>query len=289
MVASTLYISAASALAFGLAAAQVNPDAEGACETTQGGADACGPNGSERWLNTGIDGDGWEPPFLDINNLSHISLDEYYGKVGSNCAQYDEFFQSSGAKYDIDPAILAFIAMQESSCNADAGGPTPGLMQCAPGNCQNGQDNCQYPIQDNVDCGAWVLRSGLDNNDGNAVKALGAYNGKPHSLFPCAFCTSLTLRRLLHGRLGPQRRQGPDRGLPVLGRGPRQRLPAEPGLPPRDAQRLVPGLRRVRRRLCRRRHLRLHRQLRRRRFLLEERRAMGHGPWAEAVNSSLVL
>jgi hypothetical protein len=24
---------------------------------------------------------------------------------------------------------LAFIAMQESSCNADAGGPTPGLMQ----------------------------------------------------------------------------------------------------------------------------------------------------------------
>lgn len=171
------YISVASALAFGLVAADTNPDATGACEPSQGGADACGPNGSEAWLNTGIDGDGWDPPFLDINSLSHISLDDYYGDVGSSCAQYDEYFQSSGSKYNIDPAVLAFLAMQESSCNADEGGPTPGLMQCDPGNCQNGQDSCQYPIQDNVDCGAWVLRTALDDNDGNAVRALGAYNG----------------------------------------------------------------------------------------------------------------
>lgn len=196
MVTSTRYIGAASALAFGLVAAQTNPDAEGACEETQGGANACGPNGSEAWLNTGVDGDGWEPPFLDINTLSHISLDDYYQGVGSQCEQYDEYFQSSGSKYNIDPAILAFIAMQESSCNADEGGPTPvcrattmkrredmltrrqqGLMQCDASNCQNGQSSCQYPIQDNVDCGAWVLRSGLDSADGNAVKALGAYNG----------------------------------------------------------------------------------------------------------------
>ncbi|KAL6863337.1 hypothetical protein ACO1O0_003586 [Amphichorda felina] len=209
MPSTTRYLS--TAIVLGLAAAQgeVNPNAEGACNPTQGGDGACGPNGSEQWLNTGIDGDGWEPPFLDINNLTHISLEEYYNGVGSGCAQYDEYFQSSGSKYDIDPAILAFIAMQESSCNADADGPTPGLMQCEPANCQNGQDNCQYPIQDNVDCGAWVLRSALDNADGNAVRALGSYNG----WFTAADNTGLNGGRgLTEGY--PCSQEGQDHGVP---------------------------------------------------------------------------
>ncbi|KAH7002538.1 extracellular soluble lytic transglycosylase [Ilyonectria destructans] len=171
------YLAAASALAINLTMAETNPDAQGACDTTQGGNGACGPNGSEAWLNTGLDADGWNPPFLDINSLTHISLDDYYNGVGQGCQQYDEFFRSSGEKYGIDPAILAFIAMQESSCNTDAGGPTPGLMQCDPSNCQNGQSSCQYPIQDNVDCGANVLKNALNNANGNAIRALGSYNG----------------------------------------------------------------------------------------------------------------
>ncbi|KAH8171773.1 transglycosylase SLT domain-containing protein [Sarocladium implicatum] len=163
----------------GLSAGQAdpNPDAQGACNPTKGGDGACGPNGSEEWLNSGLRDGGWNPPFLDINSLSHVSLEDYYGGVGSRCAQYDENFRASGEKYNIDPAILAFIAMQESSCNADAGGPTPGLMQCDPSNCPNGSGSCQYPVQDNVDCGAQVLRNYLDNAGGNAVHALGAYNG----------------------------------------------------------------------------------------------------------------
>ena len=133
---------------------------------------------SEDWLNTGLTSStGWNPPFLDINNLTHISLSDFYNGVGQPCAQYDDAFQASGKKYNIDPAILAFLAMQESSCNNDAGGSTPGLMQCDPSNCQNGQSSCQYPVEDNTDCGAYVLRSGLDNVGGNAVHAIGAYNG----------------------------------------------------------------------------------------------------------------
>ncbi|TQS33671.1 hypothetical protein Golomagni_05975 [Golovinomyces magnicellulatus] len=112
----------------GLSSAALNPDAKGACEPTKGGANACGPNGSQAWLNTGLTGNGWEPPYLDINKIAHISLDDYYKKVGKPCAQYDQYFKAAGKKYNIDPAILAFIAMQESSCNADAGGSTPGLM-----------------------------------------------------------------------------------------------------------------------------------------------------------------
>ncbi|KAI5457042.1 hypothetical protein BGZ63DRAFT_516801 [Mariannaea sp. PMI_226] len=153
----------------------VNPNAQGACEKTTGGANACGPNGSQAWLNTGITGNGWNPPFLDINNISHIALPDYYENAGAKCKKYDEQFQNSGKKYNIDPAILAFIAMQESSCNADAGGSTPGLMQCDPGNCPNGAPCVE--VNANVDCGAKVLRDALDQADGNAVHAFGAYNG----------------------------------------------------------------------------------------------------------------
>lgn len=129
-MSSHLHKAIAVASAIALAAAQsTNPNAEGACSPTQGGADACGPNGSEAWLNSGLAGEnGWEPPFLDINGLSHISLEDYYAGVGARCQQYDAAFRASGDKYGIDPAILAFIAMQESSCNADEGGPTPGLV-----------------------------------------------------------------------------------------------------------------------------------------------------------------
>ncbi|KAH8892484.1 hypothetical protein GQ53DRAFT_840867 [Thozetella sp. PMI_491] len=171
------HLITASALAYGFAAAQTNPAATGACSPTRGGANACGPNGSEAWLNSGLKGNGWNPPFLDINKLTHISLSEYYTGVGKPCQKYDQYFQSSGKKYNIDPAILAFLAMQESSCDANEGGPTPGLMQCDPANCQNGQSSCQFPIQDNVDCGAWVLRSALDASGQNAVHAIGSYNG----------------------------------------------------------------------------------------------------------------
>lgn len=174
---STTSTIASQALLAGLAAAALNPDAQGACEPTRGGEDACGPNGSQAWLNTGLEGNGWEPPFLDINKIAHIDLETYYQNVGAPCRQYDQYFKSAGDKYNIDPAILAFIAMQESSCNADAGGSTPGLMQCDPSNCQNGRGDCQYPIQDNVDCGAHVLRAALDNTGQNAVHALGSYNG----------------------------------------------------------------------------------------------------------------
>ncbi|KAI0390596.1 glycoside hydrolase family 23 protein [Xylariaceae sp. FL0594] len=161
-----------------LALGAVNPDAQGACDPPRGGENACGPNGSEKWLNTGLtSSEGWDPPFLDINDITHISLEEYYAGVGEPCQKYDAAFQASGAKYGIDPAILAFLAMQESSCDADAGGPTPGLMQCDPSNCPNGKGSCQYPVQDNTDCGAKVLSDNLNEAGGNAIRALGGYNG----------------------------------------------------------------------------------------------------------------
>jgi hypothetical protein len=94
----------------GLAAAvkafDINPDAQGATSDVEVGS---GPNGSEDWFNTGIDGDGWNPPFLSLDSLVHISTDEFYAGVGSACQQYDQYFQSAGSQYGVDPAILASI------------------------------------------------------------------------------------------------------------------------------------------------------------------------------------
>ncbi|KZZ95552.1 glycoside hydrolase family 23 protein [Moelleriella libera RCEF 2490] len=145
-----------------------------------------GDGGSQSWLNAGLksSSSGWTPPFLDINRLSHISLADYYqGNRRACAAKYDASFRAAGKRYGIDPATLAFIPMQASSCDVNAGGATPGLMQCDPTNCRNGRLQCQYTVQDTVDCGAHVLRAALDRSKGNAVHALGSYN-----------------ERLVHGR-----------------------------------------------------------------------------------------
>lgn len=90
-----------------------------------------GPNGSEDWFNTGMDGDGWNPPYMGIGDVQHISLNDFYAGAGSGCQQFDGYFQAAASQNGIDPVFLAVIAMQESSCNPSATGPTPGLMQVA--------------------------------------------------------------------------------------------------------------------------------------------------------------
>ncbi|KAF3407134.1 hypothetical protein DPV78_001761 [Talaromyces pinophilus] len=175
----TKTFSAASLALLTSAAAQsadpglgVNSKAQGATEqVTPGG----GPNGSEDWLNTGIDGDGWNPPFMALDDIIHVDLNTFYNGFGSSCQQYDQYFQSAASQYDVDPVILAIIAMQESSCNADAGGPTPGLMQVSCDNYPNGV--CTDSIQDNVNAGTNYLVSQLSAFNGNAIEAFGSYNG----------------------------------------------------------------------------------------------------------------
>ncbi|KAI9764740.1 MAG: hypothetical protein M1839_005783 [Geoglossum umbratile] len=148
----------------------VNPKASGATAIVTANS---GPNGGEDWLNSGIKGNGWTAPFLDWNSL--VDRDTFYAKTGARCKQYDGAFQASGNKNRIDPVFLAMIAMQESSCNADAGGSTPGLMQVACGNYPDGQ--CTKDVAKNVEAGAVYLRKQLDATGNNAIKAIGRYNG----------------------------------------------------------------------------------------------------------------
>ena len=130
---------------------------------------------SEDWLNSGMEGDGWTAPYLSWDSLIKIDRQTFYAGAGKECAQYDWAFQQAGDKHGIDPVFLAFLAMQESSCNPNAGGPTPGLMQVACSNYPDGQ--CTNDVWKSVDAGAAFLRRQLDNNNRNAIKFIGNYNG----------------------------------------------------------------------------------------------------------------
>lgn len=65
--------------------------------------------------------------------------------------------------------------MQESACNADIGGPIPGLMQVS---CDYYPDGvCTDSIQDNVNAGTSYFVTQLDNSGGNVLEAFGSYKG----------------------------------------------------------------------------------------------------------------
>ncbi|KAH0548349.1 hypothetical protein GP486_007975 [Trichoglossum hirsutum] len=150
----------------------VNPNAHGATASVTPNS---GPNGAEDWLNSGLKGNGWSPPHLDWHSLVKIDIATFYSGAGANCRQYDWAFQASGKNNGIEPVFLAMIAMQESSCNKDAGGGTPGLMQVACGNYPDGQ--CTKDVAKNVEAGAVYLRKQLQASGYNAIKALASYNG----------------------------------------------------------------------------------------------------------------
>lgn len=112
---------------------------------------------------------------MALEDIYYISLSNFYGGFGSPCAKYDQYFQSSGSGYGVDPVILAVIAMQETSCNPDFSGSTPSLMQVSCDYYPNG--TCTDSIEDNVNAGANYFVTHLDNFGGNVVQAFGSYNG----------------------------------------------------------------------------------------------------------------
>ncbi|KAJ4148184.1 hypothetical protein LMH87_002665 [Akanthomyces muscarius] len=155
-----------------------NPQAQGACNTTRGGEQACGPNGSEAWFNTGLETDeGWQPPYLNVSSVVTISLDDFWKGVGKRCYDYRPNLVLPGREYNINPVILAALALQESDCDSLHRGY--GLTRCVNRNCPKGSSNngkCQYPLEINGQCAARNLRQWLDGSNGNILVALGKWD-----------------------------------------------------------------------------------------------------------------
>lgn len=141
-----------------------------------------GPNGSINYLNCGVNGAGWTPPSLQMQDLVVVPLADAVKSPNSPfkpCAPYIPIFQKYGQAYGIQDIFLASFAMQESSCNpATIGGAgEQGLMQITKEKCTGAPGgNCLDP-DFNIHTGAKYFSQTLAGNNGDVLKSLGQYNG----------------------------------------------------------------------------------------------------------------
>ena len=136
-------------------------------------------NGKEVSINHGIEEPGgWAPPILLLQDLRTIGIDAFCQRFPADAARYKTFFVAAGKKYEINPTLLAAIAMEESHCDpgvSDSGNPASnagGIMQIQ----GQGEKGSTEPAT-NIMQGAHELRRHLDEAKGNVLEAIGAYNG----------------------------------------------------------------------------------------------------------------
>ena len=99
-----------------------------------------GPNGNIDWLNCGVTGAGWNPPFVRVTDVISVSLTDALKDPNSPftaCNPYLSTFEKYAQQYSVPSIMLASFAMQESSCNPQTigGAGEQGLMQITPDKC----------------------------------------------------------------------------------------------------------------------------------------------------------
>jgi hypothetical protein len=144
-------------------------------------APTSGPNGDENWLNCGVDGAGWVPPPVTLDNLIYRDLAVVLTEDGNPfdaCSQYLSMFQDMEAETGIPTILLASIALQESGCNptVTGGAGEIGMMQITSEKCP--QDGDCYDAATNIRIGAEYFKTVLETQcDNNLACTMGAYNG----------------------------------------------------------------------------------------------------------------
>lgn len=119
---------------------------------------------------------------LHLGGLKTDNIGNSYGSYSGN-ADVDSAINEMAEKYNLDPALLAAMAEQESGFNQSAQSETGamGIMQLMPGTAEGlGVDPSD--LRGNLEGGAKYLRQMLDKYDGDVEKALAAYNAGPGSL-----------------------------------------------------------------------------------------------------------
>ncbi|KAI0923552.1 hypothetical protein AcV5_009058 [Taiwanofungus camphoratus] len=146
-----------------------------------------GPNGDIDWLNCGVGDGGWRPPYVQVSDIIAKDLNEAIQEPGSPfkaCEAYVSLFQLYARQFDVPAILIASLAMQESSCNAETvgGAGEQGLMQLTKDKCGGAPNgNCKDP-EYNIRTGTEFFSTTLKNNDGNLLLTLGNYNGWPEGM-----------------------------------------------------------------------------------------------------------
>ncbi len=93
-------------------------------------------------------------------------------------SEYDSLFIEVADRYGLSPALIKAVAFAESGFRPSAvsGAGAMGLMQLMPYTAEALGVSDPYDPEQNVDGGARLLSSLLDQFDGNALLALAAYN-----------------------------------------------------------------------------------------------------------------
>ncbi|KAL5485375.1 hypothetical protein ACEPAI_8017 [Sanghuangporus weigelae] len=136
-----------------------------------------GPNGNIDWLNCGLTGNGWNPPYISIDNL--VTADLNTDGPFAACSDFIGLFYQYGQQFNIPPIMLAAFAMQESSCRPDTvgGAGEQGLMQLTRDKCGGAPGgNCKDP-DFNIRTGAKYIADTLSANNGDVLLTIGQYNG----------------------------------------------------------------------------------------------------------------
>lgn len=119
---------------------------------------------------------------LHLGGLKTDNIGNSYGSYSGN-ADVDSAINEMAEKYNLDPALLAAMAEQESGFNqsAQSEAGAMGIMQLMPGTAEGlGVDPSD--LRGNLEGGAKYLRQLLDKYDGDVEKALAAYNAGSGSL-----------------------------------------------------------------------------------------------------------
>lgn len=119
---------------------------------------------------------------LHLGGLKTDNIGNSYGSYSGN-ADVDSAINEMAEKYNLDPALLAAMAEQESGFNqsAQSEAGAMSIMQLMPGTAEGlGVDPSD--LRGNLEGGAKYLRQMLDMYDGDVEKALAAYNAGPGSL-----------------------------------------------------------------------------------------------------------
>lgn len=119
---------------------------------------------------------------LHLGGLKTDNIGNSYGSYSGN-ADVDSAINEMAEKYNLDPALLAAIAEQESGFNQSAQSEAGalGIMQLMPGTAEGlGVDPSD--LRGNLEGGAKYLRQMLDKYNGDVEKALAAYNAGPGNL-----------------------------------------------------------------------------------------------------------